>query len=228
MQVKLVVATKGSKENFYANTSTGNSLNILGTPVDVCLFENNTFGLPKVYNQAIRESIDNPCVLIFAHDDLTLVDFHWVVRLLQSLQEFDIVGIAGNKRRVPNQPTWAYIDSVTHDDSINLSGIVGHGYQFPPNNIYNFGPPRQQVKLLDGLLLCSQSKTLLDNQVFFDERFDFHMYDMDFCRTAETKNLTCGTADLFLVHGNKEGTSGNYNTSSFQDNYTRYIQKWGN
>jgi hypothetical protein len=41
--------------------------------------------------------------------------------------------------------------------------------------------------VLDGLLLAARSETLLSNQLTFDERFDFHFYNMDFCRQAEEK-----------------------------------------
>jgi hypothetical protein len=64
--------------------------------------------------------------------------------IFNGVKFFDIVGFAGNKRRVPFQPVWAFIDEkFTWDESKNLSGIVGHGTLFPPENISVFGAPFQ-------------------------------------------------------------------------------------
>ena len=226
MRVKLIVATKESKDDFFKNTSLGKSITLFNTPIDLLLFENNTDGLPIVYNKAIESCMNEDAILIFCHDDVTLVDYHWVTRILEALNQFDIVGIAGNKRRVPFQPAWSFIDTnFTHDDIENLSGCIGHGPSFPPNELYYWGPPMQQVKLLDGLLLAARSQTLIKSNCWFDERFDFHYYDLDFCRTAEIRNLSCGTIGLFLVHGKAEGT-GDYSKPIVFENYKKYIDKW--
>ncbi len=192
--------------------------------VELRLFAKNASGLPAVYNRAIAESIDDPAILLFAHDDIHICDFDWIDRILFTLRRFDIIGLAGNKRRVPNQPSWAFVDSkLTWDDAANLSGIVGHGKGFPPTSLSVYGAPFQEVKLLDGLLLACSSKTLRTSGLKFDDRFDFYFYDMDFCRQAESKNLKMGTCGLSVVHE----SVGRYHTESWRASYEAYLRKWG-
>ena len=132
-------------------------------------------------------------------------------------------GVAGNKRRVPKQPSWAFIDDkLTWDHPSNLSGIVGHGNQFPCP-VSSYGAPGQMCKLLDGVFLSAKSSTLRKHGVQFDERFDFHFYDLDFCRQAELKNLRLGTIPIGLIHQ----SGGNFSSNQWKAGYARYLDKWG-
>ena len=175
-KIRLIIATRENEDDFFKNTATGRSFSIYNYPfLEIRLFPNNISGLPTLYNIAIAESISDPAILIFIHDDVHMLDYYWVSQIFSSLQKFDVVGLAGNKRRLSKQPAWAFVDDkFTWDKSENLSGIVGHGKGFPPSNLAVFGPPCQEVKLLDGLMLIADSKTLIQNQIKFDEQFDFH------------------------------------------------------
>jgi hypothetical protein len=124
---------------------------------------------------------------------------------------------------VPNQSAWNTIDgNGTWDERQYLSGVIVHGPEFPPKNLWIFGPPSQEVKLLDGLLIAAQSETLLANGVGFDERFDFHFYDMDFCRQAESRQLRMGTWTLSLMHM----SLGDAGSPSWRRGYSIYLDKW--
>jgi hypothetical protein len=92
------------------------------------------------------------------------------------------------------------IPTFVWDDSGNLSGSVAHGTGFPPTVLNRFGPPGKAVKLLDGFFLAVRSETLLSKGIRFDESFDFHFYDMDFCRQAEQHGLRMGTWTLSAIH----------------------------
>lgn len=224
MKIKLVIATRELEKNFFSKTATGRSL-AFNKPsfIELKLYANNSRGLPSVYNEAIKECVENPATLVFAHDDLHILDYLWYSRIKDGLSIFDIVGLAGNKRRVPKQPSWAFVDSkFTWDAFENLSGIVGHGKGFPPSNLSFFGKPRQKVKLLDGLLLAVKSETLIENNLFFDENFTFHFYDLDFCRQAEQKGLSCGTWDISLIHE----SVGQVGSEGWRMAYQRYLEKW--
>lgn len=223
--VKFVVATRVSAEDFYQKTATGRSLALYKFPfMEVWLFPSNTDGLPKLYNSVIRQAAQKPCIMIFAHDDLHIVDFYWIDQVINGLKQFQILGLAGNTRRVPRQPSWAFIDEqLTWDTAANLSGVVGHGPGFPPRSLDIFGAPGQRVKLLDGLFLAAHSSTLIDNGLMFDERFDFHFYDMDFCRQAEAKNITCGTWPTSIIHE----SGGSFGSESWKNAYAAYLAKWG-
>lgn len=180
-------------------------------------------GLSRVYNSAIDEFGNEPCIFVFAHDDLLILDFYWMQTIFNGLHHFGVVGCAGNKSRVPFQPSWAFKNmNYEWENPDNLSGIVGHGAQFPPENISFFGPPFQQVKLLDGLLLAVFSETLKTHNFRFDEQFDFHFYDVDFCRQAESLGISMGTIPLSLIHE----SPGNFQSDSWRLGYQKYMSKW--
>lgn len=225
MKIKFVVATRVSEEKFWTDTATGRSLSLYRFPfLEVVLSANNTEGLPVIYNRSIEASLHDPAILIFAHDDIYLTDFFWVDQVVNSLNHFQLVGLAGNKRRVRNQPSWAFInEQFAWDQPEYLSGLVGHGNGFPPENLSFFGPPAQQVKLLDGVMLITHSDTLKKSGIRFDERFNFHFYDMDICRSFETKGLSMGTWPISLVHE----SGGAFGSEDWKRSFQKYKAKWG-
>jgi len=130
------------------------------------VFPENKVGLSKIYNSAIERFSNESRILVFAHDDLLITDFYWMHSVFNGLQHSGVVGCAGNVSRVPLQPSWAFKNlDFEWDLPQNLSGIVGHSKQFPPEGLGVFGPPFRQVKLLDGLFLAAFSETL-KNQIF--------------------------------------------------------------
>jgi hypothetical protein len=221
---RFICATRESPQDFPVKTALGRTLatyNYLHT--EVRLFPSNSAGLPTVYNCAIREAAADPAVLIFLHDDIHICDFFWPGTMLGGLARFDIIGLAGNRRRLPLQPGWYFADKkLTPDDAENLSGVVAHGISFPPKRLDIYGQSNQEVKLLDGLLLAAHSRTLLDHNLFFDERFEYHHYDMDFCREAETRNLRMGTVQLSVIHESRGG----FASEKWWKSYQTYMDKW--
>jgi hypothetical protein len=225
IKIKFVVATRVSTEKFWSNTATGLSLALYSSPhIEAVIYSENTKGLSEIYNNEIERSKHEPCLLVFAHDDLHILDFFWMQQILNGLTHFGIVGVAGNKRRVPFQPAWAFIDEkFTWDEFQNLSGVVGHGNAFPPSNISDFGPPFQEVKLLDGLILAAFSETLIKSHMRFDEKFKYHFYDMDFCRQAEIRGVAMGTIPLSIIHE----SGGSFGSEDWKQSYQKYLEKWG-
>lgn len=223
-RIRIVCATRKDRESFYTETALGRSLALYWPPaVDIRLFSCNTRGLSAVYNSVITECRDDPAILLFIHDDIHLCDYFWSTRLREGLGTFDVVGLAGSRRRVPRQPGWGYVDErMKGDDPENFSGIVGHGLGYPSEVVSVFGPPGRSVKLLDGLFLAARSGTLHAKAVQFDERFDFHFYDLDFCRQAEQAGLTLGTWPISVVHESR----GSYMSEGWRLNYDRYLDKW--
>ncbi|HEX5458626.1 MAG TPA: glycosyltransferase [Steroidobacteraceae bacterium] len=191
--------------------------------VELRLFAGNAAGLPSVYNTAIDESAADPAILLFIHDDVHLCDFHWTETLNEALEQFSVVGVVGNRRRVARQPGWRFLDErFTRDRRENLSGTVGHGRGFAAERIDVYGPSRQQVSLLDGVMLAARSETLHAKTLRFDERFDFHFYDLDFCRQAERAGISMGTCPISLIHESK----GSFGGESWRRGYERYLDKW--
>lgn len=230
MKVRFVCATRYSEQDFYAKSALGKSLALFfphyADKFELRLFAENQVGLPSLYNQAIDETQGLARIMVFVHDDVYLTDLFWYNRMAESLAQFDIVGVAGNKSRVPSQPSWGFVfgdNGLEWDSRGNLSGTIAHGQTFPPDHVDVFGPARQAVKLLDGLMLIVHNSTLLESGLRFDPQFLFHFYDLDFCRQAELLGLRMGTWDISVVHQ----SGGNFGSESWRSTLMQYLGKWG-
>jgi tetratricopeptide (TPR) repeat protein len=226
-KVRLVCASQVKQDRFFNDTALGRSLHrytrVLNN-FELQLFPENREGLPLIYNRAIDYAKSDPAYLVFIHDDVFLTDLFWTERIAEALQTFDIFGVAGNSRRVPAQPSWYFVnDSFTPDESRYLSGTIGTGDGFPNSVVSKFGESRRECKLLDGVLMAAHSSTLMKADLYFDTRFKFHFYDIDFCRQAELKNLRMGTWQLSLVHVSK----GNFGSTAWWESWNQYREKYG-
>jgi tetratricopeptide (TPR) repeat protein len=228
--IRFVCATRKAASDFLATSPLGRSLPLYrtfpkGQRIEMRLFSENKAGLSSVYNTAIEESRDDPAILVFVHDDVHLSDYYWADHLLEGLREFDIVGLAGNRRRAPQQASWMYLnDQFQRDADENLSGVLGHGEGFPNlKQLSVYGEPRQECKLLDGVFLAVRSTTLFNRNLRFDPRFEFHFYDLDFCRQAEIRNLRMGTWPISVIHA----SAGNLGCDEWWEAYRAYLSKYG-
>jgi GT2 family glycosyltransferase len=229
-KIRLVCATRYSTEDFFARSALGRSLPLYRTfpkhqQIELRLFKSNTEGLPTVYNIAIEEARADPAILIFIHDDVYLSDYYWADHLHQGLKVFDIVGLAGNRRRVPRQSSWMYLDDqFTKDDFDNLSGVLGHGEGFPNlRELSVYGEPGQEVKILDGVWIAVRSETLHRAGLVFDTRFMFDFYDLDFCRQAEARGIRMGTWAISTIHA----SAGKLGGDAWRAAYQLYLSKYG-
>jgi GT2 family glycosyltransferase len=182
----------------------------------------NSRGLPEIYNMRITAQ-DAGEILVFMHDDVWIDDYFLPERLQEGLAAYDVIGVAGNRRRVPRQPGWAFIDEkFTWDDRANLAGRIAHGKQ-PFGQVSRYGDPvSAECELLDGVFLAAKRASLVEREVRFDPLFDFHFYDMDFCRTARKAGLRLGTWPICLTHQ----SAGAFGAGRWKDVYPRYLQKW--
>lgn len=224
VKFRIVCATRATEADFPTRTALGRSLWLYRFPfVELRLFAENTSGLPALYNAVLREAERDPAILMFLHDDVHLIDFYWPDHVVAGLRSYDVVGIAGNRRRAPGQVGWCFLDErFTLDRAENLSGAVATGKGWPAARMSYFGPPGP-VKLLDGVLLAAHSEALRTRGVAFDERFDFHFYDLDFCRTAEERGLRLGTVPVCLVHE----SGGAFDSPAWRAALATYRDKWG-
>jgi hypothetical protein len=145
-KIKLVVATKLTEADFFQKSATGKSIELHKFPHEgLCLFPNNSVGLSKIYNSVIDDSANDPCILIFMHDDLHIIDYHWINHVITGLEQFKILGLAGNRRRAQKQPSWFFIeaqDAFVRDYPQNLSGVIGHPEFDTKSRFPGFLPPR--------------------------------------------------------------------------------------
>ena len=181
----------------------------------------NKKGLPEIFNAHI-ETGDSDAI-VFVHDDVWIEDYYLYDRVMEGLKAFDVIGVAGNRRRVKNQPTWSHVDdSFTKDNPENLSGRVSHG-NFPMGSVMVFGPAPAECELLDGVFLAARRRALRESKALFDPQFDFHFYDMDFCRTAKSKGLRLGTWPICLTH---QSVGVAFGGPSWVERRTLYRRKW--
>jgi len=222
--IDIVSATRLSEAEFWNRSALGLSLRRLAH--DARLVQRVAFanrrGLPEIYNARLLAD-DCGDMLVFMHDDVWIDDYFLADRVIEGLRTYDVIGVAGNRRRLHGQPAWAFVDgNFTWDDRANLSGAVAHGKQ-PFGAISFFGPAPADCELLDGVFLAANTAALKKAGVQFDARFDFHFYDMDFCRTARERGLRLGTWPLCLTHQ----SGGAFGTPQWREKYLAYAEKWG-
>ena len=125
----------------------------------------------------------------------------------------------------PHQPTWSHKLSedgkLVWQNSNCLSGAVAHTVS--DGQVSFFGEMPAACELLDGLFLAVNAEKVLKANITFDPQFQFHFYDLDFCRVCRQKGLSLGTWPVAVTHG----SSGGYGTPKWQDAKVIYDKKWG-
>src|SRR5947209_5222800 len=122
--LRIVAATRHDLLGFPRDTFLGSALNRMSARTELLadVAYSNSAGLPEVYNAALSRAEDSD-LIVFTHDDVWLDDWYLPERLREALAQFAVVGVAGNRRRVPRQPAWAFVDETfTWDVPENLSG----------------------------------------------------------------------------------------------------------
>ena len=223
--IEIVSATRLPEEAFWKQSALGQSLRRLKR--DARLVPRVSFanarGLPEVYNARISAAADED-LLVFVHDDVWIDDHFLADRVIDGLQAYDVIGVAGNRRRQPGQPAWIFLlegMARVMDDPANLSGAIANG-KMPFGTISFFGPTPSECELLDGVFLAARKSTLQRAGLRFDPRFAFHFYDMDFCRSARQKGLRLGTWPICLTHQ----STGGYSGETWNEMYRQYLEKW--
>ena len=222
--IEIVSGTRLSKEEFWEKSALGISLNRISfdTRLVPHIFFSNRRGLPDIYNERI-ESNDGHAVLVFVHDDVWIDDFFLADHVMEGLEEYDIIGVAGNRRRINHQPAWAFVDdNFTWDERSNLTGCVAHG-KHPFGTISFYGSVPASCELLDGVFLAAKKSVLIASGILFDPMFNFHFYDMDFCRSARKRGLKLGTWSIPLTHQ----SGGSFNSDPWLEKRNVYRKKWG-
>ena len=250
--VTLVSASRSSEELFWSFSPLGlsirrltSTLGALGTINEFDLnviyrshiHFSNAKGLPTAYNSSINESLSlryateiTDEILVFIHDDVWIDDANIGQHLVDGLNEFDVIGVVGSIDRLPGQASWAFLPGIAESNSLDLafspnsgkvSGTICRGVN-PCGEIGFYGPWKQSCELLDGVFLAVRKDTLRRTGLLFDPRFDFHFYDLDFCRTARSLGLRLGTWPISLTH-QSDGSHG----PNWLLQHSNYVAKWG-
>jgi len=231
--IRVVTATRLPEAEFNL-CPLGESLLRLSYDKRLCsaaAFENKA-GLSEVFNRAlVLAGDDEPDILVFCHDDVRIDDIYFVNHVIEGLQYFDVIGVAGAKTRQRNQLVWAGTVIDCDPKSFQtllpegvLSGAVGSLDASGIRGVDYFGPVPAQCELMDGVFLATKRSTLKSKNIYFDPQFLFHFYDLDFCRNARTKGLRLGTWPISITH---EYTSAGYFSAEWRVAAQQYLAKWG-
>jgi len=224
LNVQIVCATRYSEVDFWSKSALGLSLKRhlkQSAKLSVNIAFENSLGLSEVFNRSIDQA-DDDAILVFIHDDVWIDEANFVDTVIVGLENFDVIGVSGNRRRLPNQPAWAFIDAqLTWDDKLNLSGRMAHG-KSAFGKVSDYGAVPAECELLGDVFLATKKSSLIQNKVRFDTQFDYHFYEMDFCRSARKSGLKLGTWLVHLTHQN----SGAFGSKRWKEMYQLYLNKW--
>ena len=189
---------KKELEQRYGKYNIENSYGI-GDKANIIVKYGNTEKLPHVYNHWLTK-FDKDSILVYAHDDISIVDEQWIEKLEQGLKRYDVVGLAGGINARIVQPCLWHLMCARED----LRGRVRHvveGSNGSQTYVTDFGK-QGRVLLLDGLFLAFKTETLLNTGVWFNETNPCiaHFYDLDFSLTCNKKQLKLGTVPIDVVH----------------------------
>ena len=229
--IHVVSATRLSEAAFWETSLLGVSLRRIEylVPVKHTITFENRAGLPTIYNAALA-TMDTADIAVFMHDDVTVHDFHLPHRLAEGLRTFDVIGPAGHAAPAADHAGWlhrlpagATLPVAEDDESTHgLSGCVNH--LFPDHELLSrYGPAPRRVALLDGVLIAAPVAVLRRHDIRFDERFQFHFYDIDFCRSCTANGLRLGTWPLAIGHA----STGAFNSPAWRGALVDYRNKWG-
>ncbi|MEY5099436.1 MAG: hypothetical protein RJA36_2155 [Pseudomonadota bacterium] len=220
--IEVVSATRMTLEEFWSQSALGRSLGRLQHDhrlVPRIFFENRR-GLSEVFNECLAEEGGGE-IVVFIHDDVWIDDCFLADRVLDAANVYDVFGVVGNRRCVPLQPSWAFLNiEGLWDERENLSGTIAHGPEACGQLGY-FGPAPADCELLDGVFLGVRKQALKAAGVGFDPAFHFHFYDVDFCMTARRGGLRLGTWPIALTHQ----STGGYG-QGWLDTYQIFHDKW--
>lgn len=229
--ILFICATKLQEDDFWERSATGRSLALLeqqqqspSLRMRWDIAYDNTLGLPAIYNAGLDRAGDAD-IVVFLHDDIWF-RAGFLEAVEEGLQEFHVIGAVGNMRCLPAQPSWLYMrvnsrEGWVDEDPAFLSGVAQHGSPEVFDR-QDHGHHRSACELLDGLLLAADAHALRKVNARFDERFDFHFYDLDFCRNARSLGLHLGTWPLDLIHE----SGGHFGSERWIASYVKYLDKW--
>ncbi len=217
----LVAATRLEEDALWSDSLLGRSL---ARPAHAsygrCLGYANRRALAHTYNRGLEQAADDALV-VFCHDDLWLGEESLVPPLTQALEHFDLVGVAGNRRRLHGQQWWLHRADGSGWDHPQLVGALRHGRP-EAAQLQTYGPSPAPAVLLDGVFLAGRAGVLRRTGLRFDPDLPFHLYDLDFCRSAEQAGLRLGVWPLDLIHA----SGGEAFTPSWKACLVLFRRKW--
>jgi len=203
MKTLIVSASKRAAKDL-EKTQLVTSLNSFsGGDFELAITASNTDGLPVVYNRYITPEIASEfdCVL-YVHDDVYIDDLKCFAKIEEQFNAGNsVVGLAGATGVSLTTPVLWHLMSKQNQ----WSGAVGHPAGTSSSgvdltHVTSFGPTPKRCVILDGLFLATKPSNLVNVGVRFDEQFNFHHYDIDFCLQCNAAKLKLTTTNINVIH----------------------------
>lgn len=217
-----VVATRHSYDSFFSDTLFGKWLKAFGTDkIMLLVYPDNSHGLSTIYNDALSKTSEYD-IINFVHDDVFILDIHWQDLIYKSHEFYDVTGVAGGRNLNQSQPAWCVTSiDLKWDDPSNLCGSIYHGDSLDNAILTTFGNYSGPLRAIDGVFISVKREVIVRTGIKFDTTFKFNMYDTDFCRQLNKKNIHIGLCPLSLLHA----STGKVNESYIKD-FRMYQKKW--
>lgn len=174
-------------------------------PVEFTMIENNSNSLASVYNKFLTPDYKD-YIICFVHDDVCIADALLIDKLHQSIEKYDVFGVAGGAGKVTitsDKP------ALWHLISEKKVGFAGHYNPESKNDDYisncfmtSFGLSPSDANLIDGVFIGVNVEKVLEKGVKFDENCPakFHFYDLLFSINSKKKGLKLGVVPIVLFH----------------------------
>jgi hypothetical protein len=191
----IVTCTKAKTETEFAGRPIFKSLKYhYDMGADMFVFKDNKEGLSTCYNKILKDPENLDKTVLFVHDDVELEDMFMLDKLIHS--PYSITGVAGAKTFDKRSQQAAWHIASTRDQFV---GEAGHQHD---GKVWTtvFGPTRSRALVLDGVFISCKVKDLVEKELYFNESFDFHFYDLSFCLDANDKKVSCGVLPIRIVH----------------------------
>lgn len=164
---------------------------------DFVVVKNNKDGLPKVYNRFLEDPQYSKDILLFVHDDVEIEDMFLIEKLQNS--PYEVTGLAGTKKIDLSKPSGWHLMSSRED----WVGEVAHAeIKDGKKRVWTtcFGPTDSRALLIDGLFIAVDVKSLKEKNIKFNEKFEFHHYDLSFCMDCNAARVKVGVLPIRVVH----------------------------
>lgn len=181
---------------------------LAGTPFDLHRIA-DARSLAEGYNRGLAASDGE--IVIFSHDDISILSRDFRAELEAALDEFDMIGVAGATRLAG--PTWiagnpAERRQLVFYPPIDKATVPSCGLDGPGLARWHGG-----IQCLDGVFLAANRSALHDLR-FDEERYDgFHLYDLDISYRAHLSGLKLGVCTRL---GIEHASPGSYDDPTWQ------------
>ncbi len=186
-------------------------------------FTDNKQGLCARYNEFLEKHADDYDIVVFVHDDVFIDDANIRNKLIEAHTQYDIVGVAGGVNPTIRRPALWHL--MCGGFGPNLRGFVGHYTEDGKIMMTNFGPTPDRVAIADGLFLSIKTSQIRNVGWKFNERYNFHHYDISSCLDANKAKLKIGVYPILIYHMSPGLRS--LSDPTFLENQEKFIKEYG-